>query len=199
MKKTLLYIGIVIISSAVLTFGTIKWFESLSNDSAEEEATNEEKEKTEKKGVTEVESVAATEQLESEREQIKGTISDADIDHFLEQGLNPFGTKVAMEQLDDAHYQEYIHGMSHQKVRAEKKWGFYELHPRRVEWLLEGLEKVDLQHEQVYRNILEKWAQGDFSEVDRDHNAIWSIQGGTVGRATGILSTAEEQEYIESQ
>ncbi|SES75886.1 hypothetical protein SAMN05421676_101378 [Salinibacillus kushneri] len=141
----------------------------------------------------------AQEKIEEEREDIKGTITEKDLQTFAEQSLNPFGTEEKKTELRDVHFQEFIHGMSHQKVKASKKWGFYELHPKRVEWLLSALDQVEVTHEAVYRDILVKWSERDFTEVDQDHNAIWELQNGTVGKATGILSAEEEQAYIESQ
>lgn len=113
-------------------------------------------------------------------------------------GNNPFGDDVTQEELTDEHFQEYIHGMSHQKVRAEEKWSFYELTPERVEWLHEALEVADVEHKDVYQTILSKWVEGDFSTAYKDHNAIWELQGGTIGKATGLLSAEEEQAYLES-
>ncbi len=56
-----------------------------------------------------------------------------------------------------------------------------------------------MSNEDVYRDILERWADGDFSRVDQDHNAIWNMQNGTIGKATGILNAEEEKVYKESK
>lgn len=113
--------------------------------------------------------------------------------------INPFGDLKKLEDLTDGDYQNYIHKMSHQKVRADVKWGFYEITSERIYWLLEGLDQVKLEHREIYRDILERWVNDDFSQVDKDHNSIWRLQGGTIGEATGILSPEEEEEYIKSQ
>ncbi|MFC2946979.1 DUF6241 domain-containing protein [Virgibacillus sediminis] len=139
------------------------------------------------------------ENVSEQREKIKGTISEQDLQEFEESGLNPFGEDRPSHQLSDGLFQEYIHGMSHQKIKAEKKWGFYEIHPQRIDWLLEGLDEVSLDHEDVYREILLKWKEGDFSTADADHNAIWELQGGTVGKAYGVMTLEEEQTYLESE
>lgn len=148
--------------------------------STENEAENENKEK----------------ELQENRKKVSGTITKEDMLQFKEKGLNPFGEQTKSGELTSSEYNEYIHGMSHQKIKAEKKWGFYEIHPERIKWLLDGLEKVEIENEDTYREILQKWNDGDFTSIDQDHNAIWRIQGGTVGKATGILSVNEEQEYI---
>lgn len=135
-------------------------------------------------------------ELEKNRGSVSGTITEEDLLQFKEKGLNPFGEETKGSELTSIEYNEYIHGMSHQKIKAEKKWGFYEIHPERIKWLLDGLENVEIENEDTYGEILRKWSGGDFSSVDKDHNSIWRIQGGTVGKATGILSVKEEQEYI---
>lgn len=138
-------------------------------------------------------------ELQENRQEISGTITDEELKQYKDEGLNPFGESTSMSELITSEYNEYIHGMSHQKIKAEKKWGFYEIHPSRIQWLLEGLAQSNLDHEAIYLEILQKWDDGDFSEVDYDHNQIWEIQGGTVGKATGILSLEEEQEYIDNK
>ena len=92
-----------------------------------------------------------------------------------------------------------IHKMSHQKVVSSKKWGAIPLTPGRVNQLLKVVQKNEknYDHSSVYKEILERWSQGDFSSVDEDHNEIWNLQGGTVGKAVGILSVEEEKKYIE--
>lgn len=102
-------------------------------------------------------------------------------------------------QMDMSEYsvQDAIHGMSHQKIEAEKKWGFVPLTAERVERLIKVVETNPYEHDTLYLSILNRWKNNDFSQVDSDHNAIWDLQNGNVGRATGILSAEEEKEFIE--
>ncbi|WP_099157488.1 DUF6241 domain-containing protein [Virgibacillus ndiopensis] len=186
MKKALIFVLCLILLAGGAFWGTYKWLEGEDEDIAKSEKTANAEE-------------AEREEIQEQREEIEGTISEEDLTAFKEKGLNPFGDDTKMEELTDIRYQEYIHGMSHQKVKASKKWGFYEIHPERIQWLLQGLGKVDLEHEKVYREILKKWSEGDFASADDDHNAIWSIQGGTVGKAIGVMSVAEEQKYVNAQ
>ncbi|MGI8314881.1 DUF6241 domain-containing protein [Halobacillus mangrovi] len=141
--------------------------------------------------------VASDAKKEAEKREGSGTVSLEELSAYEEEGKNPFGQAVAGSEMTDDTYQEYIHWMSHQKVKAKEKWGYYELHPKRIDWLLEELEQTDVTHEKVYREILEKWKAEDFSTVDEDHNRIWRLQDGSVGKASGILSPDEEQAYIE--
>jgi hypothetical protein len=148
-------------------------------------------EKNEEEAVTESESV--------ETENKKAEASKVNVLAQEEKGMNPFGTSTMLKEMDDKLYRDYIHGMSHQKVEADEKWGFYPITEERIQWLLEGLDITNLKNEDDYRQILDRWANGDFSKVDIDHNIIWEMQKGNIGKATGILSPEEEQAYIESQ
>lgn len=118
----------------------------------------------------------------------------------IDKYVNPFHEEYQQEELRDRHYQDYIHKMSHQKVIADTKWGFYKITDQRIDWLLESLDVTyDFLNEgKIYKEILTKWKNGDFSKVDQDHNTIWTLQGGSIGEATGILSAEEEKEYIEN-
>jgi len=92
-----------------------------------------------------------------------------------------------------------IHKMSHQKVLASQKWGSMPLTSERVNRLLEivSKNKDKYSHSSVYEDILKRWAKGDFSRVDEDHNTIWNLQGGSVGKAYGIASPEQEKKFIE--
>lgn len=64
----------------------------------------------------------------------------------------------------------------------------------------EGLDKTkkELENEKEYRDILERWAKGDFSRVDDDHNIVWELQGGNYGKAIGIMTPEQEKRFIEN-
>ncbi|WP_223700437.1 DUF6241 domain-containing protein [Sutcliffiella deserti] len=110
------------------------------------------------------------------------------------QSDNPFNHRGSLTEVD---VQNYIHWMSHQKVKADEKWTHYKLTPERVEWLLAEVKVRDYNHEDIYLEILSKWKKGNFDRADQDHNRIWSLQKGTIGKATGVLTPEEEKEYLE--
>lgn len=112
---------------------------------------------------------------------------------------NPFGEQKKINDLTDDDMQLIIHKMSHQKVKADQKWGSILITQNRIDWLLQALDKNKFAYEKAYRDILMRWKKGDFSKADRDHNTIWKLQGGTIGKATGLLSPSEEKRYIEAQ
>ncbi|MBO0587167.1 DUF6241 domain-containing protein [Sporosarcina sp. E16_8] len=92
--------------------------------------------------------------------------------------------------------QEAIHGMSHQKVSAEDKWGFIPMTQDRVARLIEVVEANKYVSAPVYLDILNRWASNDFTRADKDHNAIWDLQEGNIGKASGLLSIEEERAFI---
>ncbi len=97
----------------------------------------------------------------------------------------------------EGHVQNTIHHMSHSKVHADQKWGHLEPTQERIDRLLDVVEKNQdkYKHSTLYISILEKWQKGDFSGAVSDHNRIWDLQGGNTGKATRLLSEAEEEAY----
>ncbi|RHW31174.1 hypothetical protein D1B31_22570 [Neobacillus notoginsengisoli] len=107
--------------------------------------------------------------------------------------------KLFTENMSEYAVQDAIHFMSHQKVKADEKWGSLQLTEERVDQLIGIIENKRGQyvHAELYLDILYRWKEGDFTQANEDHNAIWDLKGGTIGRATGILSPEEEERYIE--
>ncbi|MBD1221516.1 DUF6241 domain-containing protein [Virgibacillus halodenitrificans] len=129
-------------------------------------------------------------------------IEEKDFQKFAEKGLNPFGQEKKQINLSSTDFEYYIHGMTHQKVKAKEKWDFFEMHPKRIKWLLEGLEETKYKlgpDKQKYKNILKRWEQSDFSTIIEDHNFIWDENEGTVGKAIDRLSTEEERKFLEME
>ncbi len=132
--------------------------------------------------------------------ELKGNpVTQKELKQYKEEGKNPFGQNIGKEELTGDDLRRYIHGMSHQKVKANEKWWFYEITDQRIEWLLDSLDKSDISNDELYRVILERWQAGDFSQVVEDHNFVWRLEDGIAGKATRILSEEEEKEFIKSR
>ncbi|WP_223592063.1 DUF6241 domain-containing protein [Neobacillus bataviensis] len=101
--------------------------------------------------------------------------------------------------MSEKDFMDSIHKMSHQKVIADKKWGAIPLTNERVNRLLDVVNenRSNYKYTHVYNDILSRWAKGDFSRVDEDHNEIWDLQEGTIGKAKRIASSKEERDFIE--
>lgn len=114
--------------------------------------------------------------------------TDPDYDINVQRKLDSIKTDQGILQ--------FMHEMTHQKVEADEKWGFRPMNDTTILMLIERLEKGEFSYKHELIEIATRWSIGDFSVVDEDHNYIWQLQGGTVGKATGILSPAEEQQYV---
>lgn len=160
--------------------------------------TNDQTTKPEETETKEQSNEPEKETTEDEEQEVEELSEEKFEDSTNEEGLNPFGDDKEKNEISELTVRDYIHQMSHQKVEADKKWGFYRITDDRIQWLLEVVETNDYSDSSQYEEILHAWEEGDFSNVDDHHNTIWKMQGGNVGRATGVLSPEEEQEYIES-
>ena len=131
---------------------------------------------------------------------IEGTIDVTSGETTLEiMEIEAEETIEEMYPLDmtEAAVQNVLHGMVHQKVEAKEKWSFTPMTQPRIERMIEVVEASDHQNGELYLEILNRWVVGDFSRAVYDHNAIWKLQGGTIGKATGLLSPDEEKQFIQ--
>ncbi len=90
-----------------------------------------------------------------------------------------------------------MHHMSHQKVIAEQKWGAVPLTEGNIKLVHEIISNSEFKHKVFLMEISERWLSKDFSTIDDDHNYFWKLQGGTVGKAKGIMTKEQEEAYIE--
>lgn len=89
-----------------------------------------------------------------------------------------------------------MHHMSHQKVIAQKKWGVIPMSRKNAEKVRDILNNSNFEKKAELLAIAERWVKGDYSQIVLDHNYFWSTQGGTVGKATGVLDLASEKEFV---
>ena len=81
-----------------------------------------------------------------------------------------------------------IHGMSHNVIVADKKWGKKAMTEENINTAIIQVLALKIQPEEqnALLQILAAWKAGNFSEADVAHNYVWIKQGGTVGLATGV-------------
>ncbi|HET7579880.1 MAG TPA: DUF6241 domain-containing protein [Bacillales bacterium] len=91
-----------------------------------------------------------------------------------------------------------LHEMTHQKIESIQKWGAVPMTLENVKAMIAIVKqrKNKLDHYDKYMNMLKMWKQGDFSKAALQHNELWRLEGGTVGKAVGLLSEPEEAIYI---
>ena len=91
-----------------------------------------------------------------------------------------------------------MHKMTHQKIIASEKWGLIRMNEESIAKAKEILLEADYHSKEDLLEIISRWENGQFDQVDEEHNFIWGLQGGSIGRATGILSEQQEQEFIKN-
>ncbi|MBM6618749.1 DUF6241 domain-containing protein [Bacillus suaedaesalsae] len=125
---------------------------------------------------------------EEEHEEVEVTLPPEELTELESEWALDMG-EIAM--------QNSIHAMSHQKVKAEDKWSHMPLTPERVNRLIEIVESSDYEFSKMYLEILYRWKEDDFTKAVEDHNLIWHLQKGSVGKAYALMTPKEEKEYIE--
>lgn len=133
-------------------------------------------------------------------EKVIASLQGEEIDKTIEQVVKD--KKVDVSEIDYDYWTEYraistMHEMSHQKVKAEAKWGAVEMTEERVNMLYSIVNNSNFKEKLPLLKILSKWKAEDFRTADQDHNTLWEILGGTIGKAEGILSIEEEKAFIE--
>ncbi|WP_226654865.1 DUF6241 domain-containing protein [Guptibacillus hwajinpoensis] len=167
--KTLL---ISITSIVVLTLGLAYWF--ISDINANLIGEND---------TTETSAESREEEIDPERYIDDGSNSTANDDIPSEQ-----------------HFMNTLHGMTHQKVHADEKWTLVEMTDARIDDMLDILEQVEgsgeYEHYDLYEQALMKWKNGNFENAVYVHNELWSLNNGSVGKASRLLSADEEQAFV---
>ncbi|MFY4776246.1 DUF6241 domain-containing protein [Metabacillus sp. RGM 3146] len=90
---------------------------------------------------------------------------------------------------------EVMHKMTHQKVKADPKWGAIVMKKDTISKIYEILKNSEFKDKKNLLAIAERWKSGNFQNVVEDHNYFWKLQGGTVGKAYGKLDHLEEQTF----
>ena len=109
------------------------------------------------------------------------------------------GTKTEMSissVSSEAEVIQTMHEMTHQKVKADEKWGASPLTQQTASTVYEIVNSSSFDHKDQLLKIAKRWKNGDYSKIVSDHNYFWGLQGGTIGKATGTLSKIEEQTFI---
>ncbi|MEW5595727.1 DUF6241 domain-containing protein [Peribacillus frigoritolerans] len=145
----------------------------------------------------------AKEQIEREREdekieaqrEAKAKAAELEAKTAIYDGIE-FETGLD-EGSTETEVMDVMHKMTHQKVRSQDKWGAIPMSPKIIEEVYKIVDSSDFQHRDRLLSIAARWRDFDFSTIVQDHNFFWEDKAGTVGKAHGTLSRAEEVEFIE--
>lgn len=123
----------------------------------------------------------------------------------IEKGFEAPVSSIVTEEyetMSEGQLIQEVHNMTHQKVKADKKWGSSEITADKVQKLYEVIKNKNFKNsknKQMLLDILEPWTIQDFTNAVNAHNKIWSYQKGNIGKATRLLTPQEELEYIEEE
>ncbi|MDQ0199118.1 DUF6241 domain-containing protein [Neobacillus ginsengisoli] len=115
------------------------------------------------------------------------------------EAATPKDKMPSYETMREEQLIQEVHNMTHQLVASERKWGASEIKKDKINKLYNVVRNKEFgnnEAKEMILTILTHWILGDFSHAVEDHNLIWSYQGGTVGKATRLLTPLEEQQYI---
>lgn len=177
MKKILIYLSIAVVIGGA-SFAGWKYFFGEEETLSPEEyiGTEVSAESEEEEEVTEEKKTELEETLEGiEKEELKLNIN---------------------KETEQATIVRIMHEMVHQKVKAEEKWGRIPMHPETIDQVYNVISDSNFENKDELLLIAERWKDGDFDLADYDHNYLWSLQGGTIGKAYGKLTISEEINYI---
>jgi hypothetical protein len=100
----------------------------------------------------------------------------------------------------EANVLEILHNMTHQKVRSEEKWGFVHINEVNLFAVKEVLQANPAFNQNIdMLAMVMDWINNDFSNIVAEHNSIWKMKDGSVGKAYGILSPSEEAALIKEK
>jgi len=137
-----------------------------------------------------------------ETDEQEGASDDAKSKNEAEEQTGKIGGVTYDTALTDSSTEDEVvqvmHQMTHQKVKAKEKWGAVPMLEDTINQVYSLVAKSDFEHKTELLAIVDKWKNGDFEGIDEDHNYFWKLQGGTVGKAYGILSEQEEEEFIKN-
>ncbi|WP_347549926.1 DUF6241 domain-containing protein [Pseudalkalibacillus hwajinpoensis] len=161
-----------ITAMVVLILGLAYWFIADLDSSLKEE-----------KGITETSAEESDEEIDPAR--------------YIDDGEN---STLDNGVPTETHFMDTLHGMTHQKVVADKKWTLVEMTDERISNMLATLAKIKGKNEyenyDFYYDTLLQWSNGNFRNSVEVHNRIWRMQGGTIGRAERLMTTEEEKEFV---
>lgn len=161
------------------------WFK-IDKDSANyAQIKHEEKEQAYVYEQSEKDFASAESAHSSENSNTKDAYENKSSEFKKSQNLEDESNKLEYN-FSEVDMQSRIHVMANSIVLADRKYGELTITMDRIDQLLDQLDKNEYKHEDTYLSILNRWKAGDFSLADKDHNAVWKLLGGEIGKAYGV-------------
>jgi hypothetical protein len=178
MKRLLKVTGIILVVLFVGIFATYKIIDNAASyDKNHDQLDN---------GPSIVSKAAPKQGTKQEIKEQTGKIGGVE----FETGLNENSTELEVI--------EVMHKMTHQKVRAEDKWGAIPMSDDTINQVYDIISKSNFEQKDSLLAIIDNWKNNNFANVDLDHNFFWNLEDGTIGKAYGKMSPKEEAEFIKN-
>ncbi|MFC0269885.1 DUF6241 domain-containing protein [Metabacillus herbersteinensis] len=174
MKKFLVILGISVIAIGATGFGAFKFME---NAEQQLEKDNKLKEQADHVQVAK----------EKEEKEIK--------EQTAKIGGVEYDTGLTFESTQNVVI-DVMHKMTHQKVKAEDKWGAIPMISDTINTVYDIISSSNFELKDDLLEIATRWKDSNFNNVVEDHNFFWEYQGGTIGKAYGQLSSIEEETFV---
>ena len=107
--------------------------------------------------------------------------------------ISPLGIYSSSSESEVVHV---MHLMTHQKVESSEKLGAALMTEGSIDEVYGIVKDSDFVDKDQLTAMITRWKNSDFSQIVSDHNYLWQLEGGEIGKATRIYSSAEEQQFI---
>lgn len=78
---------------------------------------------------------------------------------------------------------EELHKMANTKIVAEEIWGRIEITEEKCDELIKEVSLSSYSHKEEMLRMLNNWKADDFRNAVAEHNYVWELLGGTIGKA----------------
>jgi len=84
-----------------------------------------------------------------------------------------------------------VHDMANSLIKSDHIWYTLSINKATVEELMKLINSIEeCEEKSVLLRIAEGWKKGDFTNIQHDHNEVWNMLDGTIGKATGVNEEA---------
>jgi len=113
--------------------------------------------------------------------------SDEGIEYILQLEENPSNLSIK-GKVPEYVIIDRMHRMANSKIIAEdgEVWGILEPEWKKINALKICIESESYKNNKKLLDILERWSKNDFSNAVEEHNYLWRLLGGTIGKANKL-------------
>lgn len=130
---------------------------------------------------------------DAKKEEVLTTTEGMEVEEIMEK-IDSEPDIEAEAEMSQGQIISTMHKMTHQKIIADDKWGAIPMTKENINNLVKVLESGD--YDSRLLSMAKRWQDGNFNSVADDHNTLWSMQNGTIGKAMRKATEEEERRFI---